>query len=79
MDQVIGCVDSGQRWWEGSLVEAIALHHLGVGSDARAQKFRVSGQTTNWPPSLFKSLEKAPSDVACGASQEDQRSATRIS
>ena len=79
MDQVIGCVDSDQSWWEASLVEAIALHHLGVGSDVRPQKFWASGQTTNWPTSLFKSLEKAPSDVACGSSQQDQRSATRIS
>jgi hypothetical protein len=39
----------------------------------------VSGQTTNLPPSLFKTLEKASSDVACGSGQQDERSVTRIS
>jgi hypothetical protein len=61
------------------LVEAISLHHLGAGSDTRLQKFRVPGHTANWPAGLFKTLEKAPSDVACGSGQQDERPATRIS
>jgi len=40
----MGCVHSGHGGWEGSLVEAIAHHHFGAGSDTRQQKFRVPGQ-----------------------------------
>jgi hypothetical protein len=79
VNQIIGCVDSGQRWWEGSRVEAIAFHNLGVGSDARSQEFRASGQTANWPSSFLEPLQEASSDVACGSSQQDERPATRIS
>ena len=64
VNQVVGCVYSGHDRLERSLVEAITLHNLGVGSDARLQKFRVSGQTTNRPFGLFKTPEKTPSDVA---------------
>ncbi|MGB8919273.1 MAG: hypothetical protein WCC89_20645 [Candidatus Sulfotelmatobacter sp.] len=78
MNQIIGCVQSGHGGWEGSLVEAIAHHHFGAGSDTRRQKFRVSGQTTNRPTGLLKTLEETSSDVAGGPSQQDYWSASGI-
>ena len=57
--------------WKGSQIEAIALYHLGSGSDTLLQKFRVSGETTNRIPGLLQSLEETPSDVASGSSQQD--------
>lgn len=71
MNQVISCVHSGQRWREGSQIEAIALYNPGGGSDTRLQKFRASCETTNWTPGLLKSLEETPADVARGSSQQD--------
>lgn len=69
MNEVIGCVHSGQRGLERSQIEAIALHNFGGGSNTRLQKFRVSGQTPNRPTSLFQTIEKTSSDVASGSSQ----------
>jgi len=71
VNQVIGCVYSSHRRREGSLIEAIALHNLGAGSDTLPQKFRVSGEATNWTPGLLKTLEETPSDVASGPGQQD--------
>ena len=71
MNQVIGCVYSFDGEWKGSQIEAITLYHLGSRSDTLPQKFRVSGETTNWIPGLLQSLEETPSDIASGSSQQD--------
>ena len=72
VNEVVGRVHAAHRSVQTGGIQHVAGDNFSIARDARAQKFRLPGQTANATAPRFEFLNQASANVTGGAGEQDQ-------